>query len=75
MCKRNGKLVDYLLIHCPPTSDLWSRCLLCWLSLGYAEDGGGAVGLLARKVWAALEWCYLDGCPSLFDVVHLAGEE
>ena len=24
MCKRNGKLVDYLLIHCPPASDLWS---------------------------------------------------
>ena len=46
-----------------------------WLSLGYAEDSGGAVGLLARKVWAALEWCYLDGCPSLFDVVHLVGEE
>ena len=46
-----------------------------WLSLGYAEDSGGAVGLFATKVWVALEWCYLDGCPPLFDVVHLAGEE
>ena len=48
---------------------------LVWHSLGSAEDVGGAVGLLARKVWVALEQCYLDGCPSLFDVVHLVGEE
>jgi len=33
-----------------------------WHSLGYAENDGGAVGLLARKVWEALECCYLDGC-------------
>ena len=31
--------------------------------------------LLAREVWAALKWCYLDGGPSLFDVVHLAVEK
>ena len=48
---------------------------LVWHSLGYAKDGDGVVGLLERKVWAASEWCYLDGCPLLFDVVHLAGEE
>ena len=46
-----------------------------WHSLDYAENGGGAVGLLARKVWEASECCYLDGCAPLFDVVHLAGEE
>ena len=31
--------------------------------------------LLAREVWAALKWCYLDGGPSLFDVVLLVGEK
>ena len=27
MCKRNGELVDHLLIHCPLASDLWSMIL------------------------------------------------
>ena len=46
-----------------------------WHSLGYAENSGGTVGLLARKVWEALKFCYLDGCTPLFDMVHLEGEE
>ena len=31
-----------------------------WHSLSYAENSGGAVGLLARKVWEALEFYHLD---------------
>ena len=46
-----------------------------WHSLGYAENDGGAVGLLARKVWEASECYYLDGYATLFDVVHLVGKE
>ena len=46
-----------------------------WHSLGYAENSGGAVGLLAKKVWEASEFCYLDGCAPLFNVVHLEGED
>ena len=46
-----------------------------WHSLGYAENSSGDVGLLARKVWKASEFCYLDGYVPLFDVVHLEGEE
>ena len=46
-----------------------------WHSLGYVESSGGVVGLLATKVWEASEFCYLDGCALLFDVVHLEGEE
>jgi len=48
---------------------------LVWHLMGYAEDCGGAIGLLARKVWTASEYCYLDGCSSLFDVVHLTEDE
>ena len=70
MCKRNGESVDHLLIHCSFASDLWSSVYLVWQSLCQAEDSGGVVGLLARKVWATLKQCYLDGCPSLFDVAH-----
>ena len=75
MCKRNGELVDHLLIHCSIAFDLVYGVYIVWHSLGYAENSGGAVGLLARKVWKASEFCYLDGCAPLFDVVHLEGEE
>ena len=33
-----------------------------WHSLGYAENSGGSVGLLARKVGEASEFNHLDGC-------------
>ena len=46
-----------------------------WPSLGYAENSGGFVGLLARKVREASEFSYLDGYAPLFDVMHLEGEE
>ena len=46
-----------------------------WHSLGYAENSGGSVGLLARKVGEALEFRYLEGYAPLFDVVHLEGEK
>ena len=36
---------------------------------------GGAFSMLARKVWPSSQWCYLDGCPLLLDVVHLVGEK
>ena len=46
-----------------------------WHSLGYAENSGGSVGLLARKVGEASEFGCLDDYAPLFDVVHLEGEE
>ena len=46
-----------------------------WHSLGYAENSGEDVGLLARKVREASEFYYLDDCAPLFDAVHLEGEE
>ena len=75
MCKSNGESVDHLLLHCPIVSELWSMVFTFFGIYWVMPKTGLAPCMLARKFWSSSYWCYLDGCPSLFNVVHLEGEK
>ena len=75
MCKRNGKSVDHLFLHCPFAMDLWSMVLglfgVTWVMLHTVL---GLLGL-ARQLWSSSKWLYLVHHSSLLNVVSLEGEE
>lgn len=75
MCKYNGESVDHLFLNCLAAMDLWSGFGFIWSKLGYDKVSSWASSLLARSVWSASKWTYMDYCSTLFDVVSLEGKK
>ena len=75
MCKRNGELINYLFLHCPFASDLWSMVLGLFGVSWVMPHCFGAVMVLARQLWSSSKWLYLVHYSSLLIMVSLEGEK
>ena len=74
-CNSNGQSVDHLLLHCPIVYELWSMVFTLF-GIHWAMPKT-VVEILAcwQRNFGHHRICYLDGCHSFFDVVHLTGEK
>lgn len=76
MCNCNGELVDHLLLQCPNCYRIMIYGVgFIWSLLGDAEDCCSVVSLLTRSLSPSLEWSFVDGCPTLLNVVYMEGDK